>query len=188
VTIIRFTARHIVKHWLDNGVNLPDTERILGLDQGSLKELVTVEGPAEPSMETLLNILNTYPELLDIAAKGFKMDEKQMNIKKLKDVQPGEVIAIPRDDSNDILLILAIEYPSSFAEGLVAYTHWSQEHADMGRVIGTGRPNQRVHVIEGNERTMILKDIREKVLDQYFKAKEEVDLIELVVALSRDET
>ena len=68
---MKLTAREIVGGFVQRGVNLTGIERVLRLPFGSLLPLVKEEGPAPPEVETLLNMINSFPSLLLVAEANF---------------------------------------------------------------------------------------------------------------------
>jgi len=73
---MKLSSRYIIGNWINNKVSLINIERALELPFNSLINFYNSEGPAEPGLETLLNIINCFPSLLDIADNKFNIENK----------------------------------------------------------------------------------------------------------------
>jgi hypothetical protein len=63
---MRLTAREIIGDMIYNKKNLTGIELALRLDFGTLKATHYTEGPAEPALETLLNIIHRMPWMINM--------------------------------------------------------------------------------------------------------------------------
>lgn len=55
------------------GINLAGLERVLEIPQKTLKCLYEEEGPAPPETEMLLNMVLSFPLLVDVAQANFDL-------------------------------------------------------------------------------------------------------------------
>ena len=73
---MKLTSREIVDSWMSQEISLTGVERALELPYGCLMSLLENEGPAEPEMETLLNMINLIPSLIHVADEDFKINNE----------------------------------------------------------------------------------------------------------------
>jgi hypothetical protein len=66
------TSRDILIKWKAGGINLTSVERVLHLPFGELINMRDNEGPAPPELEVLLNLIDLYPMLFDVAEREYK--------------------------------------------------------------------------------------------------------------------
>jgi len=69
---MKLSSREIVAGWLRQKVNLTGIERALESPFGILRTFQEIEGPAPPEYDTLLNMINVFPQLLEVAEGNYE--------------------------------------------------------------------------------------------------------------------
>ena len=99
---------------------------------------------------------------------------------KAKEIKPGMVIGIKRIKKyNDICLVTAC---SGYTE--IEYTHLDLQDAYGGLVVGTLDGEEKVKVINGDQRKYIIDVIKKDVFKNLHDIENVVDTIRLIEAMS----